>query len=73
MAQLNKKIIAVAVAVVFCVLASFWPQQREENVLELEQQAVQIEEAAAEAKITAARCQSRGCTRLRRAAAPLTR
>ena len=52
MAQLNKKIIAVAVAVVFCVLAGFWPQQREENVLELEQQAVQIEEAAAEAKIT---------------------
>ena len=52
MAQLNKKIIAVAVAVLFCVLASFWPQQREENVLELEQQAVQIEEAAAEAKIT---------------------
>ena len=52
MAQLNKKIIAVAVAVVFCVLAGLWPQQREENVLELEQQAVQIEEAAAEAKIT---------------------
>lgn len=52
MAQLNKKIIAVAVAVVFCVLAGFWPQQREENVLELEQQAVQTEEAAAEAKIT---------------------
>lgn len=52
MAQLNKKIIAVVVAVVFCVLASFWPQQREENVLELEQQAVQTEEAAAEAKIT---------------------
>ena len=49
MAQLNKKIIAVAVAVVFCVLASFWPQQREENVLELEQQAMQTEEAAAEA------------------------
>ena len=52
MAQLNKKIIAVAVAVVFCVLASFWPQQREENMLELEQQTVQTEEAAAEAKIT---------------------
>lgn len=52
MAQLNKKIIAVAVAVAFCVLASFWPQQREENMLELEQQAVQTEEAAAEAKIT---------------------
>ena len=52
MAQLNKKIIAVAVAVVFCVLASFWPQQREENMLELEQQAVQTEEAAAEVKIT---------------------
>ena len=52
MAQLNKKIIAVAVAVVFCVLASFWPQQREKNMLELEQQAVQIEEAAPEAKIT---------------------
>lgn len=52
MAQLNKKIIAVAVAVVFCVLASFWPQQRDENMLELEQQAMQTEEAAAEAKIT---------------------
>ena len=52
MAQLNKKIIAVAVVVVFCVLASFWPQQREENVLEIEQQAMQMEEAAAEAKIT---------------------
>ena len=52
MAQLNKKIIAVAVAVVFCVLASFWPQQQEENMLELERQAVQTEEAAAEAKIT---------------------
>ena len=52
MAQLNNKIIAVAVAVVFCVLASFWPQQREENVLEIEQQAMQMEEAAAEAKIT---------------------
>ena len=52
MAQLNKKIIAVAVAVVFCVLASFWPQQREENMLELEPHAVQMEEAAAEAKIT---------------------
>ena len=52
MAQLNKKIIAVAVAVVFCVLASFWPQQREENMLELEQQAIQTEEAAAEVKIT---------------------
>ena len=52
MAQLNKKIIAVAVAVAFCVLASFWPQQREENLLELEQQAMQTEEAAAEAKIT---------------------
>lgn len=52
MAQLNKKIIAVAVAVVFCVLASLWPQQQEENMLELEQQAVQTEEAAAEAKIT---------------------
>lgn len=52
MAQLNKKIIAVAVAVVFCVLASLWPQQQEENMLELEQQAMQTEEAAAEAKIT---------------------
>ena len=52
MAQFNKKIIAVAVAVVFCVLANFWPQQREENMLELEQQAVQTEETAAEAKIT---------------------
>ena len=52
MAQLNKKIIAVAVAVVFCVLASFWPQQREEAALQIEQQAVQTEEAAAETKIT---------------------
>lgn len=52
MAQLNKKIISVAVAVVFCVLASFWPQQREENMLELGQQVMQTEEAAAEAKIT---------------------
>ena len=52
MAQLNKKIIAVAVAVVFCVLASFWPQQREEAALQIEQQAVQMEETAAEAKIT---------------------
>lgn len=52
MAQLKKKIIAVAVAVVFCVLASFWPQQREEAALQIEQQAVQTEEVAAEAKIT---------------------
>ena len=52
MAQLNKKIIAVAVAVVFCVLAGFWPQQREEAALQIEQQAVQAEETAAEAKIT---------------------
>lgn len=50
MAQLNKKIIAVAVAVLFCVLASFWPQQREETVLEVQQQAAQTEET--EAKIT---------------------
>lgn len=51
MAQLNKKIIAVAVAVLFCVLASFWPQQREETVLEVQQQAAQVEETT-DAKIT---------------------
>lgn len=51
MVQLNKKIIAVAVAVLFCVLASLWPQQREESVFK-EEQAVQMEENSAEAKIT---------------------
>ncbi len=51
MAQLNKKIIAVAVAVLFCVLASLWPQQKEESVFK-EEQAVQMEENIAEAKIT---------------------
>lgn len=50
MAQLNKKIIAITVAVLFCVLASFWPQQCEENTLEV-QQAAQVEKTA-EAKIT---------------------
>ena len=40
MAQLNKKIMAVAVAVVFCLLAAFWPHEREADVLKIEQQAV---------------------------------
>lgn len=40
MAQLNKKIMAVAVAVVFCLLAAFWPHERETDVLKIEQQAV---------------------------------
>lgn len=52
MAQLNKKIIAIAVAVVVCVAASFWPQEREENAVKLQEQAVQFEEEPAEAKIT---------------------
>lgn len=40
MAQLNKKIMAVAVAVVFCLLAAFWPHEREADILKIEQQAV---------------------------------
>ena len=43
MAQLNKKIMAVAVAVVFCLLAAFWPHEREADVLKIEQQAVNTE------------------------------
>lgn len=47
MAQLNKKIIAVAVAVVFCVLASFWPQERGGEPLQVQQarQAAEPEKA----------------------------
>lgn len=47
MAQLNKKIIAVAVAVVFCVLASFWPQERGGESLQVQQtgQAAEPEKA----------------------------
>lgn len=51
MAQLNKKIIAVAVAAVFCILASFWPQERDDAALQITQSPVQ-EAAAEEAKIT---------------------
>lgn len=51
MAQLNKKIMAVAVAVVFCLLAAFWPHEREADVLKIEQQAVTVSEKE-EAKIT---------------------
>lgn len=51
MAQLNKKIMAVAVAVVFCLLAALWPHEREADVLKIEQQAVTASEKE-EAKIT---------------------
>lgn len=51
MAQLNKKIMAVAIAVVFCLLAAFWPHEREADVLKIEQQAVTASEKE-EAKIT---------------------
>lgn len=51
MAQLNKKIMAVAVAVFFCLLAAFWPHEREADVLKIEQQAVTASEKE-EAKIT---------------------
>ena len=51
MAQLNKKIMAVAVAVVFCLLAAFWPHERETDVLKIEQQAVNTA-SEKEAKIT---------------------
>ena len=51
MAQLNKKIMAVAIAVVFCLLAAFWPHEREADVLKIEQQAVMASEKE-EAKIT---------------------
>ena len=46
MAQLNKKIMAVAVTVVFCLLAAFWPHERETDVLKIEQQAVTASEKA---------------------------
>ena len=52
MAQLNKKIMAVAVAVVFCLLAAFWPHEREAEVLKIEQQAVNTASEKEEAKIT---------------------
>lgn len=52
MAQLNKKIMAVAVAVVFCLLAAFWPHERETDVLKIEQQAVNTASEKEEAKIT---------------------
>lgn len=52
MAQLNKKIMAVAVAVVFCLLAAFWPHEREADVLKIEQQAVNTASEKEEAKIT---------------------
>lgn len=51
MAQLNKKIMAVAVAVVFCLLAAFWPHEREADVLKIEQQDVDTA-SEEEAKIT---------------------
>lgn len=51
MAQLNKKIMAVAVAVVFCLLAAFWPHEREADILKIEQQAVDTA-SEEEAKIT---------------------
>ena len=51
MAQLNKKIMAVAVAVVFCLLAAFWPHEREADALKIEQQAVNTA-SEKEAKIT---------------------
>lgn len=41
---------AVAVAVVFCLLAAFWPHEREADVLKIEQQAVTASEKE-EAKI----------------------
>lgn len=52
MAQLNKKIMAVAVAVVFCLLAAFWPHEREADVLKIEQQAVNTASEKEEVKIT---------------------
>ncbi len=51
MAQLNKKIMAIAVAVVFCLLAAFWPHEREADVLKIEKQAVDTA-SEEEAKIT---------------------
>lgn len=42
---------AVAIAVVFCLLAAFWPHEREADVLKIEQQAVMASEKE-EAKIT---------------------
>lgn len=52
MAQLNKKIMAVAVAVVFGLLAAFWPHEREADVLKIEQQAIDTASEKEEAKIT---------------------
>lgn len=52
MAQLNKKIMAVAVAVVFCLLAAFWPHEREADILKIEQQAIDTASEKEEAKIT---------------------
>lgn len=52
MAQLNKKIMAVAIAVVFCLLAAFWPHERETDTLKIEQQAVNTASEKEEAKIT---------------------
>ena len=39
-------------AVVFCLLAAFWPHERETDVLKIEQQAVNTANEKEEAKIT---------------------
>ena len=54
MAQLNKKIAAVCLAVVFCVIVSLLPQEREESAAALQETvaaAEQKEEAAATIKV----------------------
>lgn len=54
MAQLNKKIAAVCIAVVFCVIVSLLPQEREESAAALQETvavAEQKEEAAAAIKV----------------------
>ena len=54
MAQLNKKIAAVCIAVVFCVIVSLLPQEREESAAALQETvaaAEQKEEAAATIKV----------------------
>ena len=54
MAQLNKKIAAVCLAVVFCVIVSLLPQEREESAAALQEtvaSAEQKEEAAATIKV----------------------
>ena len=54
MAQLNKKIAAVCLAVVFCVIVSLLPQEREESAAALQETvaaAEQKEEAAAAIKV----------------------